>query len=149
MTEAKVIKKDVVTVKNKTPKQVKGMQPKMSVICLSEYRDLEGFLEQIATHMGLSNHVSLDAQPGPGSEPKRPGPTLGPHHNGALPNRRMDHGKRRDDDDVSLLVSNEGIPDPPKVKQGLSQVCLNPVPDVTPKWSLHEVIVSDVRKHFW
>ena len=78
---------------------------------------MEAFLEQIATHMGLSNHVALDAQPGPGSEPQRPVPTLGPHHNGALPKRSVDHGRRRDDDEVSLLASNEGIPDPPQVGQ--------------------------------
>ena len=36
---------------------------------------MEGFLEQIATHMGLSSQVSVDAEPGPGGEPQRPGPT--------------------------------------------------------------------------
>ena len=30
----------------------------------------------------------------------------------------------------------------------LSQVCFNPVPDVTPKWSPHEVIASYVSKYF-
>ena len=48
---------------------------------------IEGFLEQIGTHMGLS---SQDAEPRPGDEPWRPGPTLGPHHNGALPKRSVD-----------------------------------------------------------
>ena len=110
-------------------------------------RNMEGFLEQIATHMGLSDHVSLDTQPGPGGEPQRPGPILGPHHNGALPKRIMDHGRRRDDE-VSLMASAEGIPDPPQVGHDLSQVCFNPVPDVTPKWSPHEVIPSYVSKYF-
>ena len=55
---------------------------------------------------------------------------------------------RRDDDEVSLLASDEKIPDPPKMEQDLSQVCFNPVPEVTPKWSLHEVIASYVSKHF-
>ena len=109
---------------------------------------MEGFLEQIVTHIGLSNHVSLDAQPGPGGEPQRPGPTLGPHHNGALPKRSMDHGRRRGNDEVSLSASDEGIPDPPQVGHDLSQVCFNPVPDVTPKWSPYEVIASHVSKYF-
>ena len=30
----------------------------------------------------------------------------------------------------------------------LSQICFNPVPDVTPKWSPHEVIASHVSKYF-
>ena len=37
---------------------------------------MEDFLEQIATHMGLSSQVSADAEPRPGGEPQRPGPTL-------------------------------------------------------------------------
>ena len=45
---------------------------------------MKGFLEQIPIHMGLSNQVSVDAEPGLGNEPQRPRPTLGPHHNGAL-----------------------------------------------------------------
>ena len=49
----------------------------------------------------------------------------------------MDLGRRRDDDEVSLLASNEGIRDPPQVGQDLSQVCFNPVTDVTTKWSPH------------
>ena len=97
---------------------------------------MEGFLEQTATHMGLSNHVSSDVQPGSGGKPQRSGPTLGPRHNGALLKRSMDHGRRKDNDEVSLLASNEGILDPLQVEQDLSQVCFNPVPDVTPKWSL-------------
>ena len=109
---------------------------------------MEGFLEQIATHMGLSCQVSTDAEPGSGGEPQRPGPTLGPHHNGALPKRSMDLGRRRDDDEVSLLASNEDIPDPRQVGQDLSQVCFNPVPDVTTKWSPHEVITSYISKYF-
>ena len=67
---------------------------------------MEGFLEQIARHMGLSSQVSVDTEPGPGSKPQRPGPTLGPHHNGALLKRSMDLGRRRDDDEVSFLASN-------------------------------------------
>ena len=83
----------------------------------------------------------MDAQPGPGGEPQRNGTPLGPHHNGALPKRNVDHGRRRDDDD-------EGILDLPQVGHDLSQVCFNPVPDVTPKWSSHEVIASHVSKYF-
>ena len=109
---------------------------------------MEGFLEQIATHMRLSSQVSIDAEPGPGDDPQRPGPTLGPHHNGALPKRSVDLGRRRDDDEVSLLASGEGIPDPPQVGQDLSQVCFSPVPGVTTKWSPHEVITSYVSKYF-
>ena len=62
------------------------------------------------------------------------------HHNGALLKRSVDLRRRRDKDEVSLLASDEGIPDPPQVGQDLSQVCFNPVPDVTTKWSPHEVI---------
>ena len=40
-------------------------------------------------------------------------PTLDPHHNGGLPKRSVDLGRRRDDDKVSLLASDEDIPDPP------------------------------------
>ena len=94
---------------------------------------MEGFLEQVATHRGLSNQVSVDAQPGPGSEPRMPGPTLGPHHNGALPKRSVDHGRRKDDDEVSFLASDEGILDLPQVGHDLSHVCFNPVPDIAPK----------------
>ena len=106
---------------------------------------IEGFLEQIATHMGLN---SQDADPRPGDEPQRPGPALGPHHNGALPKRSMDHSRRRDDDEVSLLASDEGIPDPQLLEQDLSQVCFSPIPDVATKWSPHEVITSYVSKYF-
>ena len=60
----------------------------------------------------------------------------------------MDLRRRRDDDEVSLLASDEGIPDPPQVGHDLSQVCFNPVPDVTRKWSPHEVIASYVSKYF-
>ena len=70
--------------------------------------------------MGLSNQVSVDAQPGPGGKSQRPGPTLCPPHNGALPKRSMDLGRGRDDDEVSLLASDEGIPDPPQVGHDLS-----------------------------
>ena len=98
--------------------------------------------------MGLSNQVSIDAESGPGGKPQRPGPTLGPHHNGTLPKRSVDLGRRRHDDEVSSLASDEGIPDPPQVGQDLSQVCFNPVPDVTTKWSPHEVITSYVSKYF-
>ena len=106
--------------------------------------------------MELSNHVSQDAQPGSGGEPQQPGPgpTLGPHQNGGLKhpsplNRRVDiHGRRREDDEVSLLASNEGIPDPPQAEQDLSQVCFSPVANVTLKWSPHEVIASCVSKYF-
>ena len=59
--------------------------------------------------MGLN---SQDADPGRGAEPQRPGPALGPHHNGALPKRSVDHSRSRDDYEVSLLASDEGIPDP-------------------------------------
>ena len=68
---------------------------------------MEGFLEQIATHMGLNGQ---DADPQPRDEPQRPGPALGPHHNGALPKRSMDHSRRRDDDEVSLMASDERYP---------------------------------------
>ena len=60
----------------------------------------------------------------------------------------MDLGRRRDDDEVSLLASDEGIPDLPQVGQDLSQVCFNPVPDVATKWSPREVITSYVSKYF-
>ena len=109
---------------------------------------IEGFLEQIATHMGLSSQVSVDAEPRPGGEPQRPGPTLGPHHNGALPKRSVDLGRRRDEDEVLLLASDEGIPDLPEAGQDLSQVRFNPVPDIATKWSPHEVITSCVSKYF-
>ena len=98
--------------------------------------------------MGLSSQVSVDAEPGPGGEPQRPGSTLGPHRNGALPKRSVDLGRRRDNDEILLLVSDECIPDLPQVGQDLSQVCFNPVPDVTTKWSPHEVITSYVSKYF-
>ena len=74
--------------------------------------------------------VSLDVQLGPGCESQRPGSTLHPHHNDALLKRSMDHGRRRDDGEVSLLASDEGIPDPPQLGHDLSQVCYNPVPDI-------------------
>ena len=109
---------------------------------------MEGFLEQIATHMGLSSQVSVDAEPGPGGEPQRPGPTLGPHHNDSLPKRSVDLVRRRDNDEVSLLASDECILDPPQAGQDLLQVCFNPVPGVATKWSLHEVITSYVSKYF-
>ena len=95
---------------------------------------MEGFFEQIAAHMGLSSQVYLDLDPRPGSKPQRPGPKLGPRHNGALPKRSMDLGRRNDDGEVSLLKSNEGIPEPPQVGQDLSQVCFGPVPHVITKW---------------
>ena len=106
---------------------------------------IEGFLEQIATHMGLN---SQDTEPRPGPESQRPGPALGPHHNGALPKRSVDQSRRRDDDEVSLLASNEGIPDPQLLKPDLLQVCFNPIPDVATKWSPHEVITSYESKYF-
>ena len=109
---------------------------------------MEGFLEQNATHMGLSSRVLVDAEPGPGSKPQRPGATLGPHHDSALPKRSVDLGRRRNDDEVSLLASDEGIPHLPQVGQDLSEVCFNPVPDVTTKWSPHDVITSCVSKYF-
>ena len=108
---------------------------------------MEGFLEQIATHMELSSQFSVDAELGPGGEPQSAGLTLGPHDNGALPKRSVDLGRRRDDN-VSLLASDEGILDPPQVGQDLLQICFNPVPDVTTKWSPHEVITSYVSKYF-
>ena len=148
MTEAEVIKEDVTTIRNKTPKLVKGRHPNRSQSGFQSVEDGRFFLEQIATHMGLSSQASVDAEPGPAGEPQRPGPTLYPHHNGALPKRIVDLGRRRDDDEVSLLASDEGIPDPPQVGQDLSQVCFNPVPDVTTKWSPHEVITSYVSKYF-
>ena len=91
--------------------------------------------------MGLN---SQDTEPGPGAESQRPGPALGPHHNGALLKRSIDHSRRREDDEVSLLTSDEGIPDPQLPEQDLSQVCVNPIPDVATKWSPHEVITSYV-----
>ena len=109
---------------------------------------IDGFLEQIATHMGLSSQVSVDAEPRPDREPQKPGPTLDPHHSGALQKRSMDLGRRREDNEVSLLASDEGISDLPQVGQDLSQVCFNPVPDVATKWSPHEVITSYVSKYF-
>ena len=36
---------------------------------------MEGYSEHIATHMGLSSQVSIDAEPGPGGEPQSSGPT--------------------------------------------------------------------------
>ena len=51
-------------------------------------------------------------------------------------------------DEVSLLASDEGIPDPPQVGHDLLQVCFSPAPDVTTKWSPHEVIASYVSKYF-
>ena len=98
--------------------------------------------------MGLSNHVSLDAQPGPGREPQKTGPTLGPHHSGALAKRSMDQDRRTDDNEVSVLASHKGILDPPQVQHDLSQVYFNPVPGITPKWSPREVIASYVSKYF-
>ena len=80
---------------------------------------MEGFFEQIAPHMGLSSQVYLDVDPRPGGGPQRPGPKLGPHHNGALPKRSVDLGRRSDDGEVSLLTSNEGILEPPQVRQDL------------------------------
>ena len=71
---------------------------------------MEGFFEQIATHMGLSSQVYLDVDPRPGSKPQRLGPKLGPHHNGALPKRSVDLGRRNDNGEVSLLKSDERIP---------------------------------------
>ena len=106
---------------------------------------MEGFLEQIATHMGLNGQ---DDDPRPRDEPQRPGPALGPHHNGALPKRSVDHSRRRDDDEVSLMASDEGIPDPQVPEQDLSQVCFNPTPDVATKCAPHEVITSYVSKYF-
>ena len=85
-----------------------------------------------------------DAEPGPGAKPQRPGPTFGPHHNGALLKRSVDHSRRRDDDEVSLLASDEGIPDLQQPGQDLSQVCFNPIPDVATRWFPHEVITSYV-----
>ena len=46
------------------------------------------------------------------------------------------------------MASDEGIPDPPQVGHDLSQACFNPVPDVAPKWSPHEVIASYAIKYF-
>ena len=129
-----MIKKDVVTIRNKATKQVKGIHPIRSLIWLSGYRGWKVFFEQIATHMRLSSQVYLDVDPRPGGEPQRPGPKLGPHHNGALPKRSVDLGRRNDDGEVSLLKSNEGIPELPQVGQDLSQVCFNPVPHVITKW---------------
>ena len=119
------------------------MHPSRSLIWLLQR--IEGFLEQITTHMGLNTQ---DADPGPGAEPQRPEPALGPHHNGALLKRSVDHSRRRDDDEVSLLSSDEGIPNPQLLEQDLSQVCFNPTPDVATKWSPHEVITSYVSKYF-
>ena len=95
---------------------------------------MEDFFEQIAAHMGLSSQVYLDVDPRPGGEPQRPGPKLGPHHNGALLKRNVDLGRRNDDGEVSLLKSDEGILEPPQVGQDLSQVCFSPVPHVITKW---------------
>ena len=146
-TKAEVIKEDAATIRNKVIKLTKGMHPSRSQ---SDFQSTEDrrLLEQIATHMGLSSQVSVDAEPGLGGKPQRSGPTLGPHHNGALPKRSMDLGRRRDDDEVSLLASDEGIPDLPQAVQDLSQVCFNPVPDVATKWSPHDVITSYVSTYF-
>ena len=95
--------------------------------------------------MGLN---SQDTEPRPGAEPQRPGPASGPHHNGALLKRSVDHSGRKDEDEVLLLASNEGIPDPQLPGQDLSQVCFNPIPDVATKWSPHEAITSYVIKYF-
>ena len=78
----------------------------------------------------------------------RPGPTSGPHHNGALLNRSVELRSGRDDDEVSLLASDGGIPDLQQPGQDLSQVCFNPIPDVATKWSPHEVITSYLSKYF-
>ena len=67
---------------------------------------------------------------------------------GMTTNVKNIRGRRREDDEVSLLASNEGIPDPPQAEQDLSQVCFNPVANVTLKWSPHEVIASCVSKYF-
>ena len=137
MTEAEVIKEDIATIRNKTTKQMKGMHLNRSLIWLSECRGWK-----------VSSRVSVHAEPGAGGKPQRPGATLGPHHDGALPKRSVDLGRRRDDDEVSLLASDEGIPHLPQVGQDLSEVCFNPVPDVTTKWSPHDVITSCVSKYF-
>ena len=81
--------------------------------------------------MWLSSQVCLDVDPRPFGEPQKPGPKLGPHHNGALPKTSVDLGRRNDDDEVSVLKSNEGIPELPQVGRNLSQVCFSPV---TTKW---------------
>ena len=77
--------------------------------------------------MRLSSQVYLDVDPRPGAKPQRPGPKLGPHHNGALPKQSVDLGRRNDDGEVSLLKSSEGIREPPQVGRDLSQVCFRPV----------------------
>ena len=76
---------------------------------------MEGFSEQIAAHIGLSSQVYVDVDPRPSGEHQKPGPKLGPHHNGALPKRSVDLGRRSDDGEVSLLTSNEGSPELPHV----------------------------------
>ena len=110
-----MIKKDIVTIRNKATNQVKcNASDQVSDLGVRLQR-MEGLSEQIATHFSLSCQVYLDVDPRPGGEPQRPGPKLGPYHNGALPKRNVDLGRRCDDGEVSLLTSNEGSPEPPHV----------------------------------
>ena len=96
-----MIKEDVTTITKGSKTCERNASEHVTNLAFRVQR-MEGFLEQIGTNMGLFNHVPLDAQPGPGGEPQRPGPKLGPHHNGALPKRSVDHGRRRDNDKVPL-----------------------------------------------
>ena len=94
MTEAEVIKEDIATIKNKAPKQVKGMHLKMSLIWLSEYRGWKVSLSKLPLTWGFPTMFhwmfNLDQA---GS----------PHHNVEFPKRSVDNGRRRDNDEVSLL----------------------------------------------
>ena len=94
--------------------------------------------------MGLN---SQDADPGPGDEPQRPGPALGPHHNGTLQKRSVDHSRRRDNDEVTLLASDEGIPDPQLLEQDLLQVCFNPTPDVATIITKNDLILNSTPEN--
>ena len=92
------------------------MHPIRSLIWVSGYRGWKVFLSKLPLIIfSLSCQVYLDVDPRPGGEPQRPGPKLGPYHNGALPKRNVDLGRRCDDGEVSLLTSNEGSPEPPHV----------------------------------
>ena len=78
MTKVEVIKEDVTTIKKRLQNSESNASEDVTNLAFRVQR-MEGFIEQIAIHMGLSNHVLLDAQPGSGCKPQRPGPTLGPN----------------------------------------------------------------------
>ena len=110
MTEAEMIKEDVTAIRNKAPKHVKGMHPKRSLI----WKRMEVSWSKLALTWGFPNRflwmLNLDQVASLRG--------LGLHQAHII----MVHYQReawilegggRDDGEVSLLVSNEGIPDPP------------------------------------